>query len=157
MERNGDGGRVDRAAARTGARDLRPAGDRSGRRPSPTPVLLLLGMVAALVTGACGESREPGRIVKVEMRGNQFRPGRVEVRVGDTVRFVQRGVMEHNVAIREVPDGAPGELKKVSPYMREEGEHWDLPITEKFVTGTYRFVCTPHVQQDMEGWIVVTR
>lgn len=127
---------------------------RSGSRRRHRRAILGLAAILAL-TGACGESTRPGGLVEVEMRGNQFHPERVEVEVGDTVRFVQRGVVEHNVAIRDIPEGAPGELKKVSPYMREEGERWDLVITREFVPGTYRFVCTPHVQQEMVGRLVV--
>lgn len=84
-----------------------------------------------------------------------FRPAEIRVRRGDVIRFVQTGVMPHNVEFREVPEGAGLEDAKMGPFLTRRDQAYDIVIDDRFVPGTYPFLCTPHVTLGMKGTIIV--
>lgn len=84
-----------------------------------------------------------------------FEPTVIRARPGEVVRFVQKGLMPHNVEFREVPEGAElGDLR-MGPFLTRKGEAWDLIIDERFVPGSYAFVCTPHEPMGMKATLIV--
>lgn len=121
--------------ALTGALFAVPPSDESG----PAPVTVEVRMV----------DKSPTEFV--------FEPAEVTVRPGDVVRFVQTGVMPHNVEFRAVPEGVElaGDVQ-MGRYLTRKGETYDLVIDERFGAGKYDYVCTPHSALGMTGTISVT-
>jgi plastocyanin len=119
------------------------------------------------------EGRSGDGVVEIEMTDFSFKPAKVTVQPGDTVRFVQTTATPHNVEFREVPEGATlGEKyvvpveeigtraatfppARMGPYLLEKGKTYEFVITEAFTTGTYDYVCTPHEAMGMKGKLVV--
>lgn len=102
---------------------------------------------------AKGDSPTAVVVEMVDKGGNtwRFTPADVEVSRGDTLRFVQKDVVPHNVEFRETPDDAELGEAQMGPFLTQKGETYELVIDERFSTGKYRYVCTPHVAQGMKG------
>ncbi|HLN54189.1 MAG TPA: plastocyanin/azurin family copper-binding protein [Lentimicrobium sp.] len=105
------------------------------------PILLTtLLTLFVLISGAT--------IVTVTQQDNTFSPKDIEVKVGDTVRWVWTSGA-HTTTSAEIPAGAAA---------------WDSPLTtnvQQFdyvvtVEGTYNYVCTPHIDLGMVGTITAT-
>ncbi len=87
-------------------------------------------------------------IFTVTQQENTFTPRNIEVKVGDTVRWVWTSGL-HTTTSTSIPSGA-------SP--------WDSQLTigsQQFqykvtVEGTYNYVCTPHADLGMGGTITAT-
>lgn len=94
-----------------------------------------------------GEAEE----VVVELVDFAFEPGTdepIEIEPGTLVRFVWE-TSSHNIAITNAPDDTAWEGE---PDIQEAGyEHEHTFETE----GEYEFVCEPHINQDMDGSLVV--
>lgn len=125
--------------------------------------LLLLAFGAGLV--ACsvdGVAETSARTVVVTMKddGNQlrFEPANVEVRRGDVIRFVQEGVMPHNVQLvrNSAPSGVDVGEYWSGPYLAKQGEVYEMEIDERFADGEYEYVCVPHLAMGMQGSITVS-
>lgn len=126
-------------------------------------------LVALLVSGGLPSPTSPvptlpedsvPRVFQVEMVDISptefaFEPAEIRARPGDVIRFVQTGLMPHNVEFRDVPDGARLEDAKMGPFLMQRDETYDIVIDERFVPGTYPFLCTPHVTLGMTGTIIV--
>lgn len=139
----------------------------------------LMGVVLLAVFGATASAAQsvsaaaPADTVTIEMVDFAFQPAAVTVRVGDVVRFVQASNSPHNVEFTDVPDGArlgdeyvlPVEEigtraaayppERMGPYLVQKGETYAFTITDAFVAGEYRYICTPHVTMGMKGKLVV--
>ncbi len=125
--------------------------------------LLLLGWTNA--PGATGEAA-PGRaaapdtimVKMVDHGGGQWRfePARVEAHPGDVIHFVQTDVVPHNVQFKKVPAGAKLGAAMMGPFLLRKGDTYDLAIDQRFVAGTYGFVCTPHEVMGMKGTLIVS-
>ena len=123
--------------------------------------LAALPLLAACAPGEGADAPEEGRTVEVRMMddGGDFRYDTelIEVRRGDVVRFVQDGDIPHNVEFDR--NGAPEDADLgdawSGPMLQDNGEVYELEIDERFVDGTYEFLCTPHVAAEMEGTLVV--
>lgn len=84
----------------------------------------------------------------VSLRDDFFSPRNVTVRRGARVRWVWRGQDAHDVVFRKVPSGAS---KKSARRVRTSGS-----FTRSFSkSGTYRYVCTVHVDFGMRGVVKV--
>jgi plastocyanin len=83
--------------------------------------------------------------------GMAFEPVRVTARIGDTLRFVQRGRLPHNVAFRSVPEGTELGEASVGPYLERSGATYDLALDGRFHPGKHVYVCTPHEVLGMAG------
>lgn len=139
---------------------------------------LALAAAAALALATPGPTRaqEDGsesHVVEIEMTDFAFKPAKVNVQPGDTIRFVQATATPHNVEFREVPGDArlgdeyvvPVEEigtraaafppARIGPYLLQKGETYEFVITEAFSAGTYDYVCTPHEATGMTGSLTV--
>ena len=115
--------------------------------------------------GACQAA--PPRTVVVRLEGNEFRPAHVEVRAGDSVRFVNGNGGPHNVmfvadsmapAPRTALEGAMkgekiGPLS--SPLLLDDGEAYAFVVPD-IPAGRYPLVCLPH-QAQMRASLMVSR
>lgn len=95
------------------------------------------------------------RVVTVKMTAQAtFSPSHIEVGKGDTVRFLQTSELPHNVHFVKEPNGA--KLSKTSgPYLTKPDAAYDVVIDNRFVPGTYEFICDPHEMLGMKGTLVV--
>lgn len=86
-------------------------------------------------------SADPGETVTVQMANFAFHPGTIQVEVGQTVTWVNRDSVGHNVVFNETDQVGP---------MLGEGEQWSFRFDEP---GTYTYYCAPH--PFMTGTVVV--
>jgi plastocyanin len=87
--------------------------------------------------------------------GIAFDPMRTHAAPGDTIRFVQKGALPHNVLFRSAPAGAKVDGLE-SPMLTTSGATWDLVLdASRFVPGKYHFVCVPHETLGMAGLLYV--
>lgn len=100
---------------------------------------LALGLLAVVAIAATAAESAPRR-TEIAMRGNSFRPRRVEVTLGDTIIWVNRDIVRHDA----VKDGLfdTGELRGGERFA------W-VPVD----TGVIEYRCTIH--QRMRGEIRV--
>jgi plastocyanin len=104
-----------------------------------TPILTL----ALLVLGLAVAPAQAGHTATVTLKGVAFKPAKVTVRRGDSVRFVwDDGATTHNVTSR-------GALRFKGTGDRTKGSY-RVAFRKR---GTYRYVCTRHI--GMAGRIVV--
>lgn len=95
------------------------------------------------------------KMVDVSSMEWRFEPSTFDVQQGTVVRFVQADVMPHNVEFRDPPSKAGIDDILFGPFLLSQGEVYDVLIDERFVEGTYEFVCTPHVAMGMTGTMQV--
>lgn len=113
-------------------------------------VLALVGMFLLASLAACGSDTAPEPLPPntVLVKGMQFTPAKLTVKVGDTVtwKFDDQGVA-HNVvsAITNIRDPKP--IDSGNPQMRGEFKY---TFTE---AGTFDYTCTPH--PEMRGQVIV--
>ena len=90
--------------------------------------------------------------------GMTFKPVRVTARLGDTLRYVQRGRAPHNVVFRSAPAGAElsalGDLRE-GPLLAQVGATYDVPLDARFAPGRWVYVCAPHEVLGMAGTVTV--
>jgi plastocyanin len=82
--------------------------------------------------------------VRVEMRGIQYAPRRLSVRVGQTITWVNEDAVQHDV------QSTSGE--KVASPLFGKGKSFSFTPTQ---AGTIAYVCSVH--PGMDGTIVVTK
>ena len=82
---------------------------------------------------------------KVTIKGFEFGPQAIEVKVGTTVTWTNEDSVEHNV---ETYEGAPEEIKG---KLLKQGESYSYTFEK---AGTYNYFCNPH--PNMMGAVVVT-
>jgi manganese oxidase len=125
-----------------------------------------LAALALLVLplAACGaaEAEPAGRTIVVAIKDDgmnmRYEPSRIEARRGDVIRFVQEGTMPHNVQFvrNNSPDGVELGDSWNGPYLNGSGEVYEVHVDERFLDGSYEFVCTPHIAMGMTGELVVS-
>jgi plastocyanin len=133
----------------------------------PMKVASIARLAAAGAFVAClGAGRAP-RTVVVRLDGNQFRPERIDVRAGDSVRFVNGNGGPHNIMF--VGDSiAPAARKALevamkgekigplsSPLLLDPGEPYAFVVPD-IPDGRYLLVCLPH-QAQMRASLIVSR
>ena len=114
--------------------------------------LLLAACLLALFDG-CGDDdpTEPGgRTIDIEVLDFSFQPVMVNARVGDTIRWTQRGQVEHTATSGE--PGVPGEGSLFDLGLEETGDVEEYRATQ---SGTIPYFCRPH--PFMTGSIVVAQ
>jgi plastocyanin len=123
-----------------------------------TEMLAGLGLTAAAATPALAQ----GAVVEVSMQNAPialFDPPSVTIKVGDTVRWTNPGVITHTVtfdpskATKAADVALPG---GVAPFdsgdMEQDGE-FKHTFTVK---GSYKYVCKYHEAMGMVGTVVVS-
>jgi len=134
----------------------------------PTRGAVVVALTATLILGTrVGAQGSPpaeslgARVVVVQMvergpYGMAFDPVRATARLGDTLRFVQRGRLPHNVAFRSVPQGTRLGEAAVGPLLERQGATYDVVLDSRFQPGKHVYVCTPHEVLGMAGILYVT-
>lgn len=84
-----------------------------------------------------------------------FEPATVTVSPGQTIRFVQEGVQPHNVEFRDPPPEASLDDVLMGPFLVQRGQTYEVIVDDRFIEGSYPYVCTPHEAMGMKGTIVV--
>ena len=147
---------------------------RTSRQVVVLPALAALAALAAAREGvAQSPSSLPARgdtpaargpaVIRVEMvengpYGMAFAPVRATARIGDTLRFVQRGRAPHNVVFKSGPGGAdPDALgaARQGPLLARGGDTYDVVLDGRFQPGKWVYVCTPHEVLGMAGIVNV--
>jgi plastocyanin len=124
-------------------------------------LLLCFALLSAAGCATDSTADDAPRTIVVSLKddGNElrFEPARVEVKRGDVVRFVQEGVMPHNVQfVRNTsPDGVDIGEYWTGPYLTKVGESYEVLIDERFADGEYEWACAPHLALGMKGALVV--
>jgi len=95
------------------------------------------------------------QLVDISPTEFEYRPAHITVRQGSVVRFVQTGVMPHNVEFRDTPSGVDFGASRVGPFIIQKGAVYEIEIDERFKIGDYAFVCTPHEFMGMKGTLTV--
>ena len=120
---------------------------------------------------AAPASPEPaGAVVEVKMTGNgtsqaAYAPGKLTIKTGKTVRFINVSGGPHNVAFYgdSVPKGGADALKKgmpnpmgdlTGPFLTQPNEKYDVSFAGA-PAGVYRGYCMPHVALGMHITITV--
>ncbi len=126
---------------------------------------------APAATVAAATTAEPaGAVVEVKMIGNgtsqaTFDPGKLTIKTGTTVRFINVSGGPHNVAFYtdSVPKGGVEALKKgmpnpmgdlTGPFLTQPNEKYDVSFAGA-PAGVYRGYCMPHVALGMHITITV--
>jgi plastocyanin len=123
--------------------------------------------------GASANAAAPeplGLVVEVKMTGNgtsvaAFEPGKVTVKSGTTVRFINVSGGPHNVAFYSdsIPKGGADALKKgmpnamgdlTGPFLTQPNEKYDVSFAGA-PAGVYKGYCLPHVALGMKIAITV--
>lgn len=100
-----------------------------------------------------------GNVIVVRMTAsadntvNRFNPARVEIRRGDTVRWVMDSGPVHNAVAypNRIPYTA---LPFEGPLLTKVGDAWSQTF---FFPGTYEYHCHPHEALGMRGVVIVER
>ena len=126
---------------------------------------------APAATAAAATTAEPaGAVVEVKMIGNgtsqaTFDPGKLTIKTGATVRFINVSGGPHNVAFYadSVPKGGVEALKKgmpnpmgdlTGPFLTQPSEKYDVSFAGT-PAGVYKGYCMPHVALGMHITITV--
>ena len=126
---------------------------------------------APAATSAAATTGEPaGAVVEVKMIGNgtsqaTFDPGKLTIKTGTTVRFINVSGGPHNVAFYAdaVPKGGVEALKKgmpnpmgdlTGPFLTKPNEKYDVSFAGA-PAGVYKGYCMPHVALGMHITITV--
>lgn len=122
--------------------------------------LVLAAAVVFTATEACAQAASAPQTVIVKMVDKsagqwRFEPSEVDVRQGDTVRFVLDDVVPHNVEFKKVPQGTKLGDARVGPFLLKKGQTYDVVIDDRFAKGVHEYVCTPHEPMGMKGTITV--
>ena len=120
-------------------------------------IALLMGSTPAdVVDTSTGAVTHVVKMVDVSTTEFSFEPAELTVKLGDVVTFVATSATPHNVDFRSMPDGVDLGGQTVGLYLMEDGAIYEVKIDERFVTGEYEFVCTPHEFLGMKAMLTVT-
>lgn len=158
----------DWAVVRRFARLVRfPIGiDAIARAWCPVRITVARFIVAVLVALACfaavGNAQLNGAIINIEIFDKPaiFRPEHPKIKVGQTVRWVNKGDTVHTVTAdpSQAPDPTwvsvpPGSQELDSGYM-SPGDSFSYEFK---VPGTYRYFCLTHEMEGMRGQVDVEK
>ena len=133
------------------------------------------GAPAPAATSAASPLPITGKTVVVKMigdeKGYRFEPGKLTIKVGDGIKFVNVSQGPHNVSFGTVPDASKAQLDANMPAQTSAGPAaktapLDGPLllapnetyTVSFAgvkPGVYDFNCTPHLALGMQGQVTV--
>lgn len=78
----------------------------------------------------------------VEMHKRSFKPDKSSVKVGDTIRFVNKSKLLHNVVVPKL---------KIRTKFVKKGKSVTIKIKQ---AGTFEYYCAPHRSMGMTGTII---
>jgi len=109
------------------------------RRKHPIEFALLALAWLLLVPAASADDNAPpaGRVHVVTIKQMAFHPAALEVRVGDTVEWVNEGFVPHNMTAEATPNGERAFASALMP-MKAVFRH---RVT---AAGTFPYTCTLH-------------
>ncbi|HLF41823.1 MAG TPA: plastocyanin/azurin family copper-binding protein, partial [Acidimicrobiia bacterium] len=111
--------------------------------------MLVLGVMPAL-TGTA----EAAQTEDVALRGVKFDPDRVEISVGDTVRWSYESGGNHTLTFEDGPDYHPG-CSSIGSLVADCFSSGDAPIEREFKkAGEHAYFCKVH--SGMAGVVIVT-
>jgi plastocyanin len=133
------------------------------------------GAPAPAATSAASPLPITGKTVVVKMigdeKGYRFEPGKLTIKVGDGIKFVNVSQGPHNVSFNTVPDASEAQLDANMPAQTSAGPAaktapLDGPLlmapNESYTVsfagvkpGVYDFNCTPHLALGMQGQVTV--
>ena len=133
------------------------------------------GTPAPAATSAASPLPITGKTVVVKMigdeKGYRFEPGKLTIKVGDGIKFVNVSQGPHNVSFSTVPDASTAQLDANMPAQTSAGPAaktapLDGPLlqapNESYTVsfagvkpGVYDFNCTPHLALGMQGQVTV--
>jgi plastocyanin len=132
---------------------------------SLTKSLYLTLFAALLVVGSFFAAADPAAAdtVTIKMGADngmlQFVPAEVNVKPGDTVKFVVNKVPPHNVVFddKAIPGQDKALAKSLShPNMEmSPGQGFEVNIPKDAPAGSYSYYCAPHRTAGMVGKIIV--
>ena len=113
----------------------------------------------AFGTATAGKATAQAKSVEVSMDiHNMFEPASVTVAVGDTVQWINNGVLVHTVtfdpaqAIKAADVALPS---GVAPFASEDLNQDDTYSHKFTAKGTYKYVCKYHEEMGMMGTVIV--
>ena len=117
-------------------------------------------VTAAPATGTTHEVKMIG-----DATGYKFVPERITVKAGDAIKYVMVSGGPHNVAFQTVTDPAikaqldanmPGQKmgEANGPMIMQPNEAYTISFA-KIPSGTYEYVCVPHLAMNMKAWVTV--
>ena len=113
---------------------------------------------AAPVTGTVHEVKMVG-----DEKGYRFEPANITVKAGDGIKWTMVSGGPHNVAFENVAADAktqlmanmPNQLSELSsPMLINPNETYEVSFAN-VKPGTYNYVCTPHLANNMRGTVTV--
>jgi plastocyanin len=120
---------------------------------------LLTGVAAAAAAVALPARAATTHRVNIPADKTAFEPAEIRIVAGDTVRWRNRGLVEHSV----VCDPAKAKDRKNAAYPPGAGPFDsgvfadDATFEHTFtVPGTYRYFCQEHEEMGMVGTVIVT-
>jgi plastocyanin len=136
--------------------------------------LTISGITAVLVAAHPASAvrtatRSAADTVTVQMIGSssgyQFQPSTVQIKVGQTVKFVTVSGGPHNITFdpQDIPDGAAATLaqnmpnqqaKLTGPLVTNPNDSYAISFKDA-KPGAYKFYCLPHQSLGMQGTIIV--
>lgn len=112
------------------------------------------------------EQSEVGEVHTVQMIGDKegyyYEPAELTIQPGDKVVWEFVSGAPHDVNFNQekydwpqVPEGAYDLLESKGKLAGKElnvmGQSYEIHFTEEYPTGTYKYVCTPHIASGMRG------
>lgn len=120
--------------------------------------LVAIGVCAAV---AAWVARQPSTILMEDTPlGGIYEPATLTVRVGTTVQWKNDGQQMHdatdrpNAAMRASDVAYPSGAKPFDSGPMQPGQTFSYTFT---VSGTYKYICTPHEFGGMTGEVIVTK
>jgi len=119
-------------------------------------------MVATLGVAIATPALAEGSTVEVSMKNSPkgvFVPASVTIKVGDTVKWTNPGVITHTVTFDPAQAATASNVALpagVAPFGSENMEE-DATFSHTFtVKGTYKYICKMHEAMGMVGTVVVS-
>jgi plastocyanin len=119
-------------------------------------------MVATLGVAMATPALAEGSTVEVSMKNSPkgvFVPASVTIKVGDTVKWTNPGVITHTVTFDPAQAATASNVALpagVAPFGSENMEE-DATFSHTFtVKGTYKYICKMHEAMGMVGTVVVS-
>lgn len=112
------------------------------------------------------EEAKVGEVHTVKMVGDAdgfyFEPESLTIEPGDKVVWEMVSGAPHNVSFRDqdIPEGAQDVLEEKGAYVSDQfsvpGQNFEVHFTETYPTGTYDYICEPHVASGMTGTLTIS-